>query len=77
MPKASVNGIDINYQVQGSGDPLILIGGLGADMFLWFRQIPELSRHFQVIAYDSREPVSPVSRMNPIPLKCLLRIRPG
>ena len=54
MPKANANGIEINYQVQGSGEPLLLIGGLGADMFLWFRQIPELSRHFQVIAFDSR-----------------------
>ena len=54
MPKVNANGIEINYQVQGSGDPVLLIGGVGADMFLWFRQIPELSKHFQVIAFDSR-----------------------
>ncbi len=46
MPKANANGIEINYQVQGTGDPLLLIGGVGADMFLWFRQIPELSKQF-------------------------------
>lgn len=54
MPKAKANGIEINYEIHGSGDPVLLIGGLGADMFLWFRQIPELSKHFQVIAFDTR-----------------------
>lgn len=54
MGKAIVNDIEINFQVQGSGEPLVLLGGLGADMFLWFRQIPELSKTFRVIAYDSR-----------------------
>ena len=39
---------------KGAGDPVLLIGGVGADMFLWFRQIPELSKHFQVIAFDTR-----------------------
>jgi pimeloyl-ACP methyl ester carboxylesterase len=54
MPKVKANGIDLNYEVHGTGQPVILIGGLGADMFLWFRQIPELSKHFQVIAFDNR-----------------------
>jgi len=54
VPITTVNDIEINYQVQGAGDPVVLLGGLGADMFLWFRQIPELSKSFQVIAFDSR-----------------------
>jgi pimeloyl-ACP methyl ester carboxylesterase len=27
---------------------------LGADTFLWFRQTPELAKHFQVIVFDNR-----------------------
>ncbi len=54
MPKVTANGIQVNYEVHGTGEPLVLIGGLGADMFLWFRQIPELCKHFQVIAFDNR-----------------------
>ncbi len=54
MPKVKANGIELNYQVSGAGEPLVLIGGLGADMFLWFRQVPELCEHFQVIAFDNR-----------------------
>jgi pimeloyl-ACP methyl ester carboxylesterase len=54
VPKVKANGIELHYEVHGSGEPLVLIGGLGADTFLWFRQIPELCKYFQVIAFDNR-----------------------
>ena len=54
MPKIQANGINIHYEIHGTGDPVVLIGGLGADTFLWFRQTPELSKNFQVIAFDNR-----------------------
>jgi len=54
MPKVKANGIDIHYEVHGAGQPVVLIPGLGADTFLYFRQIPEFSKHFQVIAFDPR-----------------------
>jgi pimeloyl-ACP methyl ester carboxylesterase len=54
MPKMQTNGINTYYEIHGSGEPVILIGGLGADIFLWFRQVPELSKQFQVVAFDTR-----------------------
>ena len=54
MPQVEVNGIRINYEIHGSGEPVVLIGGLGADTFLWFRQVPELSQRFQLILFDNR-----------------------
>jgi pimeloyl-ACP methyl ester carboxylesterase len=54
MPKVEVNGIRINYEIHGAGQPVVLIGGLGADTFLWFRQVPELSEYFQLVAFDNR-----------------------
>ena len=54
MPKIQANGINIHYEINGTGDTVVLIGGLGADTFLWFRQTPELSKNFQVIAFDNR-----------------------
>lgn len=54
MPKVEVNGIHVNYEIQGVGEPVVLIGGLGADTFLWFRQVPVLSEHFRVIVFDNR-----------------------
>jgi pimeloyl-ACP methyl ester carboxylesterase len=54
MPKIQANGINIHYEIHGVGEPVVLIGGLGADTFLWFRQTPELSKNFQVIVFDNR-----------------------
>ncbi len=54
MPKIQTNGIDTYYEIHGFGEPVVLIGGLGADTFLWFRQIPELSKQFKVVAFDTR-----------------------
>ncbi|MGD8307730.1 MAG: alpha/beta hydrolase [Ignavibacteria bacterium] len=48
------NGIDLYYEKSGNGPVLILIEGLGAAIYLWDKQIPELSKHFTVIAYDNR-----------------------
>jgi hypothetical protein len=39
-----VNGHTIFYAVKGDGDPLILIHGYGAGMWVWEKQIKVLSR---------------------------------
>jgi pimeloyl-ACP methyl ester carboxylesterase len=54
MPYQAVNGIQIYYEEQGAGEPLILINGLAFPMDLWFAQIQALSGHFRVIALDNR-----------------------
>jgi len=54
MPTIEANGIHLNYQIHGAGEPVVLIGGLGADTFLWFRQVPELSKHFRLSVCDNR-----------------------
>jgi pimeloyl-ACP methyl ester carboxylesterase len=54
MPQQTVNGIQIYYEEQGKGEPLLLINGLAFPMDLWFAQIEELSKDFRVIALDNR-----------------------
>jgi pimeloyl-ACP methyl ester carboxylesterase len=54
VPKARVNGNSVYYEVYGSGEPLLLIMGLGASILAWHSQIPTLSQHFRVIAFDNR-----------------------
>lgn len=54
MPTVQANGINIYYEVTGSGRPVVLIAGLGYGMWFWHKIIPGLSEHFQVIAYDNR-----------------------
>jgi len=54
MPTVRVNGIDLYYETHGEGPPLVLIMGLRRNLLWWYRQIPEFSRHFQVVAFDNR-----------------------
>lgn len=49
-----VNGVALHYEITGQGEPLILIEGLGTATWLWWKQVPELSRRFRVVAYDLR-----------------------
>jgi len=54
MPTVPVNGIRLYYETHGQGEPLLLIAGVGYGTWLWAKQIPELSQHFHVIAFDNR-----------------------
>lgn len=51
---ATVNGVKIHYVIGGKGDPLMLVHGFGQNWFMWNRLLPELSKHFTVIAPDLR-----------------------
>lgn len=54
MPKARSNGIELYYEIHGSGKPLILIAGLGYSHWQWHKMVPLLTEHFQVITFDNR-----------------------
>ena len=54
MPRVAVNGIKVYYEIHGKGDPLVLIMGLRRNAEWWYCQIPALSEHFKVIAFDNR-----------------------
>lgn len=51
---ALVNGVNIHYVIGGKGDPLVLVHGFGQNWYMWNRLLPELSKHFTVIAPDLR-----------------------
>ena len=52
MPLANVDGLSINYDVQGEGDPLLLIPYLSADHACYAFQLPAYTEHFSCIAID-------------------------
>ena len=54
MAKVNVNGINLNYQIEGDGEPLVLIAGLGYPLWQWHKMVPYLKEHFKVITFDNR-----------------------
>ena len=54
MPKVKVNNITLNYDQQGSGEPLILIPYLAADYACYAFQVAEYAKHFTCISIDLR-----------------------
>ena len=54
MAYAYSDGTRIYWEVQGRGEPLVLIMGLGYSSKLWFRLRPHLEKHFRTIVLDNR-----------------------
>ena len=52
MPRVQVDGLSINYDVHGEGDPLLLIPYLSADHACYAFQLPAYTEHFSCIAID-------------------------
>ena len=67
MPQIDVDGLTINYEVQGEGEPLLLIPYLSADHACYAFQLPAYTEHFSCIAMDlpgtgeSDKPAGPYS----------------
>jgi 3-oxoadipate enol-lactonase len=54
MARIKTNGIAINYDQQGSGEPLVLIPYLAADHACYAFQVAEYAKHFTCISLDLR-----------------------
>ncbi|MFE3290100.1 alpha/beta fold hydrolase [Rhodococcus sp. NPDC059234] len=56
MPLATINGIQLNYQVKGSGDLVVLIMGTGSPGRVWdLHQVPALlEAGYRVCTFDNR-----------------------
>ncbi len=54
MRSVKVNGVELEYEVVGSGEPVLLISPVLADGFLPLVQEPALADHYQLIRYHKR-----------------------
>jgi pimeloyl-ACP methyl ester carboxylesterase len=54
MPKVKVNDITINYEQQGTGEPLVLIPYLAADNACYAFQVADYAKRFTCISLDPR-----------------------
>src|SRR5215217_3877028 len=67
MDKAKVNGVELEYEAEGSGEPVILIGtGPIADSFLPFFYEKALVGRYHLIRYHQRGQVG--STQSPLPV---------
>jgi pimeloyl-ACP methyl ester carboxylesterase len=51
---ANSQGARIYYEVIGTGDPLVLLMGFGADGAVWEKHLAVYQKHFQCIVIDNR-----------------------
>src|SRR6516165_8524979 len=54
MPKIEVDDITMNYEQQGTGEPLLLIPYLAADNACYAFQVGDYAKHFTCISVDPR-----------------------
>jgi len=54
MPIAKVGDININYKVEGEGEPLVMIMGFGSNMDGWHYQVGVFRKYFRVVTLDNR-----------------------
>ena len=52
MPQVDVDGVRINYDVQGNGPPLVLLPYLAADHACYAFQLPAYTERFTCISVD-------------------------
>jgi len=54
VPKATINGINMYYEVHGKGVPLVMIQGFAGNHQAWFFQTPVFKKYYKVIIFDNR-----------------------
>jgi len=56
MAQFERDGVEFNVTLDGpeNAPPLVLSNSLGTNLHMWDSQIPELTKHFRVIRYDTR-----------------------
>ncbi len=54
MPTILHSGTQLYYEEHGQGEPLVLVPGFSAGLWIWFKQTVALSKQFRVITFDPR-----------------------
>jgi pimeloyl-ACP methyl ester carboxylesterase len=55
MQRVNLNGVDLEFDVHGAGEPLLLIhGSILADAFVPLLHEPRIANHYRVISYHRR-----------------------
>ncbi len=52
--KVNLGEVEVNYQLAGSGEPVVLVPGFATSLHLWDNQVEPLSRRYRCLRYDLR-----------------------
>ncbi len=66
MESVEVNGIELEYEIRGTGEPVLLIDMLIADCFVPLLSEPALADHYQLIRYHKRGWVGSTKTQPPV-----------
>ncbi len=69
MPKIQANGIELFYNISGTGEPLLLLAGFACDNSYWSLMMPHLTNKYQVIRVDNRGVGRSSTPTNPYSIK--------
>ncbi len=70
MPGIQVGDVQLNYEIYGEGQPLVLIPGFRTGLWLWLKQVETFARKYRTIVFDPRgiggseesdKPIGPMS----------------
>ena len=68
MPKIERDGINIHFEVHGSGPPLLLTHGYSSTSAMWRGQIAALSKRHTLVLWDMRATASRIILTIPPPI---------
>lgn len=56
MPIVTANGVDIHYEIEGTGaETVVLVNGVSDDLSAWLYQVPALTKAgYRVLTFDNR-----------------------
>src|SRR2546422_6470858 len=55
MPRARVGELELFYDTDGSGEPVLLLMGLGGEHHAWDLMRPDLARRYRLVLVDNRD----------------------
>lgn len=71
MPEIQLKDVRLYYEAHGEGEPLVLIPGFGAGLWIWYKQIPAFAEQFHTITFDPRGVARSEQRDEPLSIRTI------